>query len=182
MGKLLPAQAADQADGRRTQRDERIDGIARQHAADDVGHHAHDETRPRSKEDARQQHRQTAQMTGQSRWRCSAPGKRRCSCNEQGHRRQGAHGDLRMVVHINCPPVFQELRGEQKETPSPVTNRTKEGVSSTNFTSGRRRADGLARTQVHAAAGCRANAPRVSLRPQHNSPLMRHLTRIALLC
>ena len=36
-----------------------------------------------------------------------------------------------------------------------MTNRTKEGVSSTNFTSGRRRADGLARTQVHAAAGCR---------------------------
>ena len=60
-----------------------------------------------------------------------------------------------MVVHINCPPVFQELAGGQNETPSPVTNRTKEGVSSTNFTSERRRADSIARTQVHAAAGCR---------------------------
>jgi len=26
------------------------------------------------------------------------------------------------------------------------------------------------------------HAPQVSLRPQHNSPLMRHLTRMALLC
>ena len=41
------------------------------------------------------------------------------------------------------------------KTPSPVTNRTKEGVNPTNFTSKRSRADGLACTQVHAAAGCR---------------------------
>ena len=54
MRKLLPAQAPYKADGSRAQRDERIDGIARQHAADDVGHHAHDKARPRPKKDTRQ--------------------------------------------------------------------------------------------------------------------------------
>jgi hypothetical protein len=118
MGKLPPAQAADQADGRRTQRDERIDGIASQHAADDVGHHAHDETRPRSKEDARQQHRQTAQIEpDKAGGDAQHPGKDDAHGDEQSHRRQGAHGDPGFFFHINCPPVFQELRGSRKKRP-----------------------------------------------------------------
>ena len=67
------------------------------------------------------------------------------------------------------------------KTPSPVTNRTKEGVNPTNFTSGQ----GGRPSRLHpspCSSGMQTLHRGQYLRPQHNSPLMRHLTRRVLLC
>ena len=71
--------------------------------------------------------------------------------------------------------------GEQQKTPSLCDKPHKGGRESNKF-------HFQARPQTAAPAPKSmqqrdaGHAPRVTLRPQHNSPLMRHLTRMALLC
>ena len=58
----LPEPAAYQADGGRPQRDERVDGVARQDTADHIRQRTHGKTCPGPEHDARQQHGQAAQV------------------------------------------------------------------------------------------------------------------------
>ena len=69
-----------------------------------------------------------------------------------------------------------------QKTPSPVTDRTKEGVNSNNIHFRAKTADGSRLHPSPCSSGMQTLHRGQYLRPQHNSPLMRHLTRRVLLC
>ena len=180
VGQGAPEKARRQADGACPQRDQRIDGVAGKGAADHIGHCTHGKALHRPEQHSGQQGGQAAQVEpDKAGGNAQHPGKHDAHGSEQGQHGELADG-ISGMVHINCPPLFREPRGGQCKTPSPVTNRTKEGVIQ-RFTSRR----GRRRPHLHpspCSSGMQAMHRGSYLRPQHNSPLMRHLTRMALLC
>ena len=155
-GHLLPCKPRHQTNGTRAQRDERVDGVACQHAADHIGHSAHGKAGTGAEQQRCQQHRQAAQIEPhKAGGDAQHPAEHDAHCHQQGQHGERADGIFR-VVHINCPPCKRNTGRAvcTNENALPVTNRTKEGVNPTTFTSGRD-ASRLACTQVHAAAGCR---------------------------
>ena len=180
---LLPGIARHQTNGTGTQRDERVDGITGQYAADDVGHRTHGKACPGPEQQCGQQHRQAAQVEpNKAGGDAQHPAEHDAHGHQQCQHDQCADGSSGWIVHINCPPLSAERNQQgRRKTPSLRDKPHKGGRESNKFHFRARR-----QTVSPAPKSMQQRdadpVPRVHLRPQHNSPLMRHLTHRILLC
>ena len=101
---LLPRKTRHQADGTRTQRNKRVDGVARQHTADDIGHCTHRKACAGAEHHRRQQYRQTAQIEpDEAGGDAEHTAEHDAHGYQQSQHGQGTHRSF-FVVHRSCPP------------------------------------------------------------------------------
>ena len=103
-GNMFVAVKGTQTDGTRAQGDQRVDGVARQHTADDIGHCAHRKACAGAEDHCRQQHRQTAQIEpDEAGGNAQYPAEHDAHGYQQSQHGQGTHRSF-FVVHRSCPP------------------------------------------------------------------------------
>ena len=101
---LLPCKARHQTDGACTKGDERVDSVARQHTADDIGHGAHRKACAGAEHHRRQQHRQTAQIEpDEAGGDAEHPAEHDAHSHQQSQYGQGTRRGF-FVIHSICPP------------------------------------------------------------------------------